>query len=458
MKTIFITAFQSYVSKNILNTDVLKVILSDNNIRVVIFVHPAKEHFFKNIYTSPNIFIESLNVNKIVNTFPHRFFDRVSKFMIDSNYLKYKRVEKLNNNKDFVGYVKYFFESVVVKVFKNSKIFLYIFRYVYITFGNRNLLEKYFKKYNPDLIFSTDIFDVADTVLLQESKSRNITSIGMVRSWDNCYSKGALKVIPESTIVNNEIIKEEAVSIHLIPEDIIFVGGMPQFDSFIKDKRETRENFCNDIDIDIQNKKLILFAPAGKRLSDTDWQICQILSNAIEDSSIKYPVHILVRNHPNHPAELSKFEDLNNFTIETPGHVLSNENRKETEVTKEGTAHLADSLYNSDLVIWVATTLGIDSLVFDKPQIAINFDGYKNKDYWNSVKRYHDEDHMKKMLELGGVSVVNNSDELIEAVNKYLDNPSFNTENREKTRKQQLYKVDGKSGERIGNFILSKLK
>ncbi len=457
MQTIFITAFQSYVSRNILNTDVFKTILSDKNIRVVIFVHSIKESFFKEIYASENVFIESIDSNILAHTSPHRFFNRISKFMIDSNYLKYKRVEKLNKNKNIFNIIRYIIENIIVKILDN-KFFCIIFRYTYSTFGYREILKKYFEKYNPDLIFSTDIFDITDTVFLQESKNRNIKTVGMIRSWDNCYSKGILKVVPDYIIVNNDIIKEEAVTIHFVSSDIIFVGGLPQFDGFINNKRKTRESFSEDIGVNIRDKKLIMFAPAGKRLSDTDWQICSILDDAINNDNIKYKVHILVRNHPNHPAELSGFENNNSFTLETPGHVFNKNNRKETEITKEGTSHLADTLFNADIVIWVATTLGIDSLVFDKPQIAINFDGFETKDYWNSVKRYHDEDHMKKMLELGGVSVVNNPDELIEAINMYLDNPSINKENREKTRKQQLYKVDGKSGDRIGNFILSKLK
>jgi CDP-glycerol glycerophosphotransferase (TagB/SpsB family) len=114
-------------------------------------------------------------------------------------------------------------------------------------------------------------------------------------------------------------------------------------------------------------------------------------------------------------------------------------------------------LYNSDLVIYVATTLGIDALVFNKPQIIIDFDGFENKKYTDSVKRYHDEDHMKKMLALGGVRVVKDQEELISAINDYLEDPSIDNDGRQKMTRQQLYISDGKSGKRVGEFILELL-
>ncbi len=60
-----------------------------------------------------------------------------------------------------------------------------------------------------------------------------------------------------------------------------------------------------------------------------------------------------------------------------PGTAFSAANLKLSKLTFADVDHLANSLFHADLVMYVATTLGVDSLTFDKPQVVVNFDGYK---------------------------------------------------------------------------------
>ena len=72
--------------------------------------------------------------------------------------------------------------------------------------------------------------------------------VGMVRSWDNCYSKGILKAIPDTVIVNNETIKRESFDIHGVDEDTICPVGVPQYDHLSKIlETEEREEFLQSI-------------------------------------------------------------------------------------------------------------------------------------------------------------------------------------------------------------------
>ena len=47
MKTILITIFHPFITKNILNTDVFKVLSGDKNLRIILVVPELKESFFK---------------------------------------------------------------------------------------------------------------------------------------------------------------------------------------------------------------------------------------------------------------------------------------------------------------------------------------------------------------------------------------------------------------------------
>ena len=105
----------------------------------------------------------------------------------------------------------------------------------------------------------------------------------------------------------------------------------------------------------------------------------------------------------------------------------------------------------------VNSTLGMDSLPFNKPQIMIVFDGWEKKSYIESVKRFHDEDHMIKYLQTGAATIVKSPDELFNWINRYLENPKLHTENRKRAMKEQFYYIDGRAGRRIGEYVLSQV-
>ena len=136
-------------------------------------------------------------------------------------------------------------------------------------------------------------------------------------------------------------------------------------------------------------------------------------------------------------------------------HAFGSKNPKDLELSLKESDHLSNTVYHANLVIYVATTLGIDALVFNKPQIIVNFDGYENKPYTLSVKRFHNEDHMKKMIACGGVKLVKNREELINQVNNYLEHPALDQEGRDKMFTQQLWKLDGNSPQRIARAVSS---
>jgi hypothetical protein len=451
MKTLFISAFHSFISKNILNTDVLRSLRDDRDIRVVIFVPEHKADFFRKTYAGENVVVEGVDVARIAASKPNIVLGRLLFLMIDSHYLWYKRVERRDARPGVLAWLKYYVYGALVKVLSGSKSLNRLARAAYRRWTPKDFFAAPFEKYRPDLVFSTDVFDPFDAQLLNEAQHHGVKTLGMVRSWDNCWSKGLMPIPPDRLLVNNGIIKEEAMTLHDYPADRIAVVGLPQFDAFVKDTRVPREAFFAKIGVD-PGKRLVLFAPAGTILSDTDWQLCDILARALEEGKITQPVHFFVRNHPGHPADLSRFKKNPHFTIQDPGHVFGS-NLKDTELAPDDQTFLADLLFHSDVVMYVATSLGLDSAVYDKPQIMVSFDGYEKKEYTKSVARYHDEDHMRKLIATGGTRVVRDQDAWIGAINSYLDDAALDREGRKRIVEEQLYRIDGGSGERVAREI-----
>ncbi|MHB1330561.1 MAG: CDP-glycerol glycerophosphotransferase family protein [Minisyncoccota bacterium] len=455
-KKIFITVFHPFITKNILDTEVFSTLRSNKDISIFLLVSDHKERFIRKNYSDSNVTVIGIPVSKIIQSKLAIFFSRISWLMMNTQYMRYKRRERLDANRSVLSYLKFGIESVLSILISNSPVLNDIFRRSFKRYSKFRDIEDIFDRYRPDVLFSTDIFDESDCLFVIEAKRRGIRTIGMIRSWDNCYSKGIMRAIPDKLITNNYNLKHEAHTMHQIPEEDIEVLGSAQHDIFVKSRRTPKDEFYKSMGLD-PDKSLIIFAPAGTILSNTDNQIVDILHKALIKGKFVRQVQFLVRNHPSHPADLKLVSDFEGFSVEEPGKIFNKSNPKDTEILLKDNEHLADELYYADVVVWVATTLPLDAVIFNKPLISIDFDGYKMKPYFKSVRKYHDEDHMRKMLDLGGVSIAENPEQLIQMINRYLEDPSLEKEGRVKIREQQFYKLDGEAGKRIGEFILSEV-
>ena len=454
-KTVFITCYHGFISRNIFNTDVLKILRKHQNITIVLFVPSHSRDFIQKHYGGENIIIEGVDFDKIVAA--NKFWYRLSFLLENSRYVKDQRKEHLWRNKTIPGYLNYWWLSSLSFVLSKLPLARSFYRFLDFRFSPQNAFDEYFEKYNPNLIFATDIFGETDALLIRQAKYRNIPVIGMVRSWDNTTTKGILGIIPERIVVNSPVVKEELIKIHGCKPEIIFIAGLPQFDTWLSGPTLSRQEFFAKIVAEPQ-KRLILFAPAGNILSDTDWQLCQILKEAMDNGSLPSNLQILLRNHPQHPADLLKFEKDRRFIIENPGSISRPGDYKGANLSPQESEHLRNSVYYSEIIMYVATSLGLDASIFNKPQILVSFDGFESKPYIKSVKRYNREDCLYNLISLGGTKVVQSGKEWVSAINDYLENPLLDQVGRDEAVKQHLYKIDGKAGERIANFILDYLK
>lgn len=74
---------------------------------------------------------------------------------------------------------------------------------------------------------------------------------------------------------------------------------------------------------------------------------------------------------------------------------------------------LSAMLAGSTVCINSGSTLSIDALMTSTPVILTSFDGNDSINYWKSARRLNDFPHLKKLIELNGVIVVRNYDELL---------------------------------------------
>lgn len=453
MKTIFITAFHSFISRSILNTDAFKILAGKSDLKIVIFIPDLKRDFYAKAYGKKNIIIEDVNVEKISpSRIPYHFQKLAEMFLPTYTKRMWAAGGAPNNKKNKKNPAFYWLELLVFFISENFKISREISRALDFYFSSSNIFGDFIKKYRPDLCFATDLISGPDALFLMAAKKHGIKTAGMVRSWDCATNKSLTRVLPDKIFVPNNQIRNEMIKYHDAAAEKISVVGFPQYDSYVTAKPASREEFFENIGADI-NKRLVIFAPAGNLLSGDDGETAAILQKALEDGRIPKDTQFLVRNHPQNPADMNGLGDDPNFIIDKPG-ISFGSNAKASELDSRAVDHLINSLYYSDLVITVNTSLVLDGIIFDKPQIMVAFDGYEKRPYLKSVRRYHDENNMKRLVGTGAARVVDNPDELILWIGRYLENPALDAERRIKARKEILMNPDGKSGERIANFLL----
>jgi len=452
MKTIFLTIYDGGIAKNILRTDVFKALKREKGLRIILLISvPEKVDYYRKEFGGPNVIVEGISnpkLNKLHYALLHLFF---SAFPTET--IKIEQVRKLFKDKNILRFLIFRLAGLFMS---NRPARTLLRAFDSFIFSGKEY-QYLFDKYKPDLLFATNIIAREDIGLIRQARKNNVFTVAMVKSWDNPTTKGMIRGNKaDRLIVHNETLKKEMIELHDFPPEKIYVAGIPHFDIYTDNsKLSRRKEFFNKIGADL-NKKLIFFCAAGDDIAPNDPEVLEILDKLIEEGTISFPVQILVRPHPKYPGVDETARRCKNTILDRPG-IRVTQSFSSWEFEEKDIIHLFNSLYHCDLMINTASTTTIEACIFDKPVINIGFDGFKKKNFYQSVERFYSFTHYQSIVRTGGIRVVKNKEELAEAVNSYLSNPQLDREDRKKIKQEQCFKLDGKSGERVAKFVLNML-
>lgn len=315
-----------------------------------------------------------------------------------------------------------------------------------------------FEKYEPSLVFLPRIDLSLDRSILRHAKKRSTASVGMINSWDNItLGKYPFRMLPSKLIVHNHIIKEEAVQYIDMPEEDIYVSGMPHFDHYVNHKRISRNSFCKRLGID-PKKKIVLFASIGSNLNSTEDQVLSQLDEAMKEGKFPKDIVFIFRFHPSERTHIEESSYSKRVVFDDSKTTLNKE-QSYTEILESDMQHLADSLFHTEMTVATASTMNVDAAAFDKPSVCIAFDGREERPFHESVRRFYEPSHThyQPIVKSGGIQIAYTLDELVSYINKYLLDPSLDREGRKRIILEQCYRLDGKAGKRIADFIIGNL-
>jgi hypothetical protein len=458
-KTILTNVNNSFFVRNILRSDVFGLLESDGTVRLVLLVPEDKCEYYMREF--PQDFVVFDKLPQLMRPNVERFFSFIEKASIHTHTAYMLMRTSLHREGTMTPFaVRWFFFILqyILWQFGRFRWWRNFIRLVYLHFNDEtysNILEKY----KPDLIFCSNMIYAEDHVLAKSARVRGIKIVGMTLSWDNFYSKTLLRVHPDKLLVHTDRVGEQAVLMADFPEDKIKTVGIPQYDHYFQKKHiMNRNDFFSFIGAD-PSKKLIVYAFSGKAGLGIEFDIVDILGFARSSGAIRESNEVLIRPYPRY---------------DFPEDVLNNMSEKYGFLARRAVAHvggkkgnwefdadslvlLTNTLAHADVIVTLYSTFFIEAAIFDKPLVAIEFDGYKRKNYWNSSRRFFDWDHLADIKPLDGVWISKDKVDFMNAINTYIKSPHLHEIGRRRIVEQQCWFTDGKSGERAANALLSML-
>lgn len=452
MKTVFMTIYDGMVSKNILRSNVFKILESRDNLEIVLIVDPSKREMYEKEFGGPNVRVEAPVEfeYKGYTAFERlwaRFFAQIPRTKSVRLYIKSRPFSQKKNfwRMNLMLFLQLIFDHKFCRI---------ILRKIDEIIFTGSQFSGLFEKYKPALVFAPNVYAPCDVWVLKQAKRRKIPNVGMIKSWDNLTTKGLFRTHPERLIVHNHNLKEEAIRLDDYPADKIFVPGMPHYDVFFNQPNlYTRASFWEKYGFD-PNKKIILYLEPGSSTAPNGGDVWLILDEFLREKKIHFPAEIFISIHPAFPAKEDILKKLEKIKFIRLGD-FAGINYKSWELSNRDMLELMYAVKFSDLCITTGSTMNIEAAILDKPIINIAFDGFAGKNYYKSIRQYYDYEHLARIIKSGGVKVAYNQEQLLRQINELLTDPSIGKEGRKKIVGEQCAFTDGKSGQRLGVYLLS---
>jgi len=180
-----------------------------------------------------------------------------------------------------------------------------------------------------------------------------------IASWDNLSSKQHLRVVPDRLVVWNEMQKSEAVSLHDVPPERVFVTGAQSFDIWFDWQSRPREEFCRLVGLDPDRAYLLYVGGSLFRAALTEAEyVRDVWLPEVRADSVLAELSLLIRPHPYRAKQWSEV-DWNEFG----NVVLWPRDASEMPIEKDSRADFFDSIYHSAGVVGINTSAMIEAAV-----------------------------------------------------------------------------------------------
>lgn len=308
----------------------------------------------------------------------------------------------------------------------------------------------------PDVMLTTGPFQYEQPAIIASAKNLGIPTLALIPSWDNLSTKGRMVFSYDGYIVWSEQSKEELH--HFYPQmrqAPVYVVGAPQFDVFFQERFFlSREEFCAMQGLRAE-LPIILYAVGSPNFIAGEHHGAMQLAENIVRGDLG-DVQMLVRPHPIHDnGELKEAfaKYAPRVVVQQPSEVgvsLTARSQDERQIME-----WVNTFYHASVLVNLFSTVTVDAAIFDRPVVNLDYDPEPGRPHLDLIREVnHLWTHFKPVAESGGVELVNNHAEMVEAIKTCLAHPEMHREKRRWITEFVCGYVDGRCGERMARAVL----
>lgn len=207
---------------------------------------------------------------------------------------------------------------------------------------------------------------------VKAAKTVNIPTVVPVLSWDNLTTKGIFHVIPDLTLVWNKEQRNEAIDIHNVPEEKVFITGSPFFDKWFDagELLEDRRTFCQRMGFDPAKPFFVYLGSSAKIARDETW-LAQSIYNGLKTHPKKSVQNIGMLARP-HPVNTKHYNKL------VGDHLIVWPKDGALPEAQDSQRDFYNALAHCEFTIGINTSGMIDAIINGKPCLTVMTDQYRS--------------------------------------------------------------------------------
>lgn len=325
------------------------------------------------------------------------------------------------------------------------------------------IMDKYcglLRELDAEIVVAFSLEGPREMALIEAARKLGLPTAVMIRSRDNLAAK--IQHLPDADMFCVWAETTRRMMLHMYPEipaERIHVTGSPQFDHHADPAyRLSRDEFFRQIGLD-PARPLVVYTCATPELVQHEINIAQHLADAVHQGRLAKNAQLLVRGHPRsfgsdypllhrtYPGA-AVFPRPGTYAYKSPEH----ESVVVQLILEDEPMHLAMLAYQ-DVQVNISGTMIVDSAILDKPTVGVYYDIPSDVLAGLSVKRFYKRSDMQPILHSGGVRLAHSPDECITLINRYLENPTLDSDGRSRLRDQEVGPLDGHAGERMARLF-----
>jgi hypothetical protein len=352
---------------------------------------------------------------------------------------------------------------LVLRTFASGRNFLVRYQNRFIP--RPGLYGDLFAAHKPDLVIASTAGWRLDRYLLREANRHKVPTMAAIVGWDNPSSYAIRGASLDYATCWSQLQKDELVYGSDWEPERVHIGGIPSYDGYFRKQWQlSKDEYFKLHGLD-PKRKLISYACSFVHFAP-NYPNVEALAKLVSSDALTEPSQLLIRLHPSH------FQDKPRIFAEERERIFALEKQyPQVHVVKpvplggslgyyggEDMDEKSSMMAYSDVLVTVYSTMVVETAVHDTPIVAAVIDrpgGWNQpKKFSLSLKRIGNWPTHQRFRRARAGRVASNEQELCEAINLYLKNPSLNSIERRKFIEEEITFTDGSAGRRTAEFIL----